>query len=206
MKNYRKQLTDQERADKIADAADLYAQFMDVILPGWRFDSNSVDTPQRVAKMYVNELLNGFYGPELKMTEFPNADGYEGIVFQGDIDIKSMCSHHHMAFFGKAYVAYIPKKDAHIIGLSKLNRICAFYSRRIQVQENLTQQIHDAIEELVGPNDGVAVLIRAKHMCVSHRGIGQDSTMQTAKLSGLFFDNPIGTRQEFYAMVEHLNK
>lgn len=206
MKDYRKELTEKERGVKIAKAESAYAKFMDEVLPGWQDDPNSKDTPHRVAKMYINELLNGFYGPEPKITAFPNADGYEGIVSQGDIKVRSMCSHHHAFFFGKAYVAYIPKKDAAIIGLSKLNRIVDFYSRRIQVQENLTEQIHDALEKLVGSNRGVAVVIRANHTCVSHRGVGQDSTMQTAKLSGAFLENDNKAREEFYEMMSNLIK
>lgn len=206
MQDYKKELTEKEREEKIAAATRAYAGFMDVILPGWENDPNSQDTPHRVAKMYINELLDGFYGTKPKMTSFPNADGYEGIVFQGNIKVRSMCSHHHAFFMGIAHVAYIPKKGANIIGLSKLNRIVNTYSRRIQVQENLTEQIHSAVAHFVGENDGVAVVIKANHTCVSHRGIGQDSTMQTAKLSGLFYDNAIGTRQEFYAMINSVEK
>ena len=194
-------------ASKLDLAEDAYAKYMDIILPGWKEDPNSQETPKRVAKMHVKEIFAGLYGKEPKITAFPNEDGYDGIVFQGDIDVKSICSHHHAFFFGKAYVAYIPNKDGNIIGLSKLNRIVEFYSRRPQVQENLTQQIHDEIQRLIGDNRGTAVVIKAQHTCVSHRGIGQASEMQTAKLSGLFYTDEIGTRREFYSMVDNcLNK
>lgn len=206
MKDYRKELNDQERAIKIQQATEAYARFMDVILPGWENDPNSQDTPKRVAKMHINELLSGFYGPEPNVTDFPNTDDYEGIVFQGACDVKSMCSHHHAFFFGSAYIAYIPREKGKIIGLSKLNRIVDFYSRRIQVQENLTAQIHEAVNKIIGDNQGVAVVIRAKHTCVSHRGVNQDSEMQTAKLSGLFFTDQIGTRKEFYSMITNCKK
>jgi GTP cyclohydrolase IA len=206
MKDYRKELTDQEREQKIAQATEAYSKFMDVILPGWQDDPNSQETPHRVAKMYVNELLAGFYGEEPKITVFPNSDEYTGIVFQGKIKVRSMCSHHHAFFFGEACVAYIPKKGATIIGLSKLNRIVEYYSRRIQVQENLTEQIHNAINLLVGSNRGVAVIIKATHTCVSHRGIGQDSVMQTVKLSGAFLENDNRSRDEFYEMINMINK
>lgn len=206
MYNYREELSDEQRQAKIELAANAYAHFMDIILPGWQDDPNSKDTPMRVAKMYINELLMGFYGPEPKITSFPNTDSYSGIVFQGACDVKSMCSHHHAFIFGKAYIAYIPTEQGYIIGLSKLNRIVNYYSRRVQIQENLTEQIHNAVNEIIGENRGVAVVIRATHTCVSHRGVGQDSEMQTARLSGLFFTDQIGTRKEFYSMIANCTK
>lgn len=202
MKDYRKELTDQEREQKINDATIAYARFMDHILPGWDNDPNSQDTPHRVAKMYINELYSGLYSPEPKITVFENIDTYDGIVFQGDIEVKSQCSHHHMPFFGKAYVAYIPGKSNKIIGLSKLNRIVEFFSRRPQVQENLTMQIHDFLNNILVDSPGVAVMIKAKHTCVSHRGIRQDSVMKTSKLSGVFLEKSNDVRDEFYKFVK----
>lgn len=201
-------------ADITMRAADKYAEFMDIILPGWNDDPNSKETPMRVARMFVQELMSGLYLDPPKITAFENVDYYTGIVFQGNIEVKSMCSHHHMPFFGLAHVAYIPNYDeddpdsvkSMIIGLSKLNRIVDFLSRRPQVQENLTANIHQVINEVIGDNKGVAVQIEATHTCVSHRGIGQDSTMKTAKLSGLFWSNEIGTRQEFLRYIADLKK
>lgn len=202
MKDYRKELTDQEREQKINDATVAYARFMDHILPEWSNDPNSKDTPYRVAKMYINELYSGLYSPEPKITVFENIDTYDGIVFQGDIEVKSQCSHHHMPFFGKAYVAYIPGKSNKIIGLSKLNRIVEFFSRRPQVQENLTMQIHDFLNNILVDSPGVAVMIKAKHTCVSHRGIRQSSVMKTSKLSGVFLEKSNDVRDEFYKFVK----
>lgn len=206
MDQYRKELSMEERERKIKEAEEKYSGFMDVILPGWRNDPNSKDTAHRVAKMYVNELLDGYYGPEPKITAFPNVNEYTGIVFQGNIDVRSMCSHHHAFFFGSCNIAYLPKKDGNIIGLSKLNRIVNFYARRVQVQENLCQQILEAIEKHVGPNQGVAVHIKAKHTCVSHRGVNQASEMQTTRLSGVFLDSTNSAREEFYQMTSNLSK
>ncbi len=196
-------LSEEERSRMVQDAADAYAKFMDVVLPDWDKDVNSVDTPRRVAKSFVNDMLSGVYGKKPQMTSFDNVDRYDGIVFQGGIKVRSMCAHHHLPFFGTAYVAYIPKSDGKIIGLSKLNRIVDFCSRRPQVQENLTVQVSKMVSDLVGANDGVAVYIKSVHTCVCHRGVGHDSQMQTAKLTGLFFTNEIGTRQEFYQMVRN---
>jgi GTP cyclohydrolase IA len=206
MKNYRKELTEQERELKIAKATSAYSKFMDEVLPGWENDPNSQDTPKRVAKMFVSELWQGLYGPEPKITAFENVDKYDGIVFQGNIEVRSQCSHHHMPFFGVAHVAYIPSENGKIIGLSKLNRLVDFCSRKPQVQENLTVQIHDYIVKVIGENRGVAVLLEAQHTCVSHRGIGQDSMMKTAKLSGVFIENEDRSRDEFYHFIQNLKR
>lgn len=197
----RSEKTEDQLNKMIEEGAEKYATFMDVVFPGWKEDPNSKDTPRRVAKMFIRELSEGLYLPMPKITSFENVDKYDGIVFQGNIEVKSFCSHHHMPFMGKAHVAYIPDENGKIIGLSKLNRIVRLFSRRPQVQENLTQQIHDYLNETLGKNKGIAVFIEAQHTCVSHRGVEQDSTMKTAKLSGYFFSDEIGTRQEFYRMV-----
>lgn len=191
---------------RIEEASLAYGKFMDVILPGWREDPNFQETPKRVAKMFLAELFTGLEESSWpKITTFPNRGQYDGMVFQGNIVVKSVCSHHHMPFFGVAHVAYIPTKEGQIIGLSKLNRIVNYYSRRPQVQESLTMEIHRAINDLCTPNLGVAVVIEAKHTCVSHRGIGQESTMKTSKLSQDFLDNA-STREEFYDFIKDLKK
>ena len=164
-------------------------------------DPNTKETPNRVAKMYIEDIFSGIYKDEPKITTFPNIDGYDGIVFQGNIEVKSVCSHHHCPFIGKAFVAYIPSKDGVIIGLSKLNRIVDWIARRPQVQENLTMQIHDFLNKKIINNQGIAIYIEAEHTCVSLRGIKQDSKMKTAKLSGKFFDDP-KTREEFYNFIK----
>lgn len=202
----RNEKTEGQLNEMIEEGAEKYAAFMDVVFPGWKEDPNSKDTPRRVAKMFIKELSEGLYLPMPKITSFENVDKYDGIVFQGNIEVKSFCSHHHMPFMGKAYVAYIPDEKGKIIGLSKLNRVVRLFSKRPQVQENLTQQIHDYLNDILGKNKGIAVFIEAQHTCVSHRGIEQDSTMKTAKLSGYFFSDEIGTRQEFYRMVADMKR
>ena len=195
-------LTEEDRDEKIAMATNAYAKFMDIIEPDWRCNPQSVGTPKRVAKMFINELMVGEYGELPNIAVFNNDEGYDGLVFQGDIEVKSMCSHHHMPFQGKAYIAYIPSKDGKIIGLSKLNRIVELCSRRMHVQESLTAQIANIVQELIGDNSGVAVHIEANHTCVSHRGIRQNSTMKTTKLTGYFFTNELGTRDEFFNNIK----
>jgi GTP cyclohydrolase IA len=157
-------LTDDEKAKVIEDATFAYEKFLDALRIDWRNDPNSDNTPRRVAKAYVHDLAAGCYNDLPNVTAFPS-DGYDGMVFQGGIPVKSLCSHHHLAFTGKAHVAYIPSKDGKVIGLSKLNRIVEHYARRPQIQEGLTVQIHDAINEICEGNKGVAVMLSATHTC-----------------------------------------
>ena len=131
-------------------------------------------------------------------------NGYDGMVFQGNIKVNSFCSHHHLPFIGNAHVAYIPTAESKIIGLSKLNRTVEFFARRPQVQENLTMQIHDYINGLCEGNFGVAVVVEANHMCACVRGVKHDATMKTAKLSGVFMDSDNQARTEFYNFIQTL--
>lgn len=190
----------------LKDAANSYAQFMDHVVPGWREDPQAQDTPMRVAKSFVNDLVHSLHNEMPKITDFENGEGYDGIVAQCNIPVKSLCAHHHLPIAGFAHVAYIPKSGAKIIGLSKLNRIVEYWSRRPQTQEHLTMQIVKAIQHYIPENDGVGCVIHASHFCCSHRGIHQDSEMHTAKLTGLFFSNEIGTRTEFYRMIDNALK
>lgn len=200
--------SDEERQQMIENAAVHYGNFMTALGLDWLIDPNSKDTPRRVAKAFVNELWSGMYSKAPKVTDFENVNKYQGMVFQGNIDVKSMCSHHHLLFTGKAHVAYIPSDkpdESRIIGLSKLNRIVEFFSRRPQVQENLTMQIAEYIDKLIPNNRGVAIVIEADHTCASCRGVQHDSRMHTSHLTGYFFHDA-KTRSEFYHFVQNLHK
>ena len=196
-------LKEQEMENMIEEAAEHYGRYMTALGFDWKNDPNSEDTPIRVAKAFVNDLAEGVYSDPPKITVFDNVDGYDGIVFQGNIKLHSLCSHHHLPFIGNAHVAYLPSVDGKVIGLSKLNRIVEFYARRPQVQENLTMQIHDHIHKECTQNIGVAVMIEANHMCACVRGVKHDSIMKTAKLSGKFKDTD-RAREEFYNFIRDL--
>lgn len=199
--------TKEEREQIIENAAKAYEAYMDALCFDWRSDPNSADTPRRVAKAFVNDLAAGCYTEPPNITTFDNVDQYDGLVFQGNIKTNSFCSHHHLPFIGQTHVAYIPGKDGKVIGLSKLNRIVEWFSRRPQVQENLTMQIHKYINQVCENNNGVAVLVEANHTCAGLRGIKHDSTMKTARMSGAFLDKKdINTRQEFYDFVRDLKR
>ena len=197
-------LLDNEREQYKLDVERAYEGFLDALGYDWRNDSNMKGTPKRVAKMYIDEVTKGTYNQGPKITSFDNQTNYNGMVFQGNITVKSLCSHHMQPFFGKCHVAYIPDEDGQVIGLSKLNRIVDWFSRRPQLQEQLTQQIHDYINKVTVKNKGVAVAIEANHMCVYLRGIEDDSTMKTAQLSGVFLDNNNKSREEFYSFISKL--
>ena len=192
-----------ERDKMIQEAAEHYGRYMTALGFDWENDPNSSDTPERVAKAFVHDLAQGVYSEPPKITAFDNVDGYDGMVFQGDIKLHSLCSHHHLPFVGKAHVAYLPTPEGKVIGLSKLNRIVEFYARRPQVQENLTMQIHDHINDVCENNIGVAVMIEANHMCTCVRGVKHNSIMKTAKLSGKFKDTD-RAREEFYDFIRDL--
>jgi len=200
--NHNHPVNEQEKQEIIEKAAKAYEAYMDALGYDWRNDPNSSNTPHRVAKAFVEDFAWGCYSTPPKITAFDNVDQYDGIVAQTNIRVTSLCSHHHAPFTGFAHVAYIPSKNGKVIGLSKLNRIVDWFSRRPQVQENLTMQIHDHINTVCEKNNGVAVMIEAGHTCCSNRGIRHDSTMRTARMSGAFLDNKDNSRAEFYKFVE----
>ena len=195
--------TEEEKQTIINKASKAYEAYLDALGFDWRNDANSDNTPMRVAKAFVNDMAVGCYSQPPRITSFPS-DGYDGIVFQGGIPVKSLCSHHHLPFTGKAHVAYIPSLEGRVIGLSKLNRIVEYYARRPQIQEGLTIQIHSAINDICEKNAGVAVVITAQHTCACLRGVKHDGCeMKTSKLSGSFYDDE-KTRAEFYHFVNSM--
>lgn len=148
-------------------------------------DESLSGTPYRVAKMYVKEIFRGL-NPENKPVarQFGNKYAYSDMVVEKNINVTSFCEHHFLPFIGKAHVAYI--SSGKVIGLSKINRIVDYYSRRPQVQERLTLQIADDLKNAIGSED-VAVFLECKHLCVSTRGIkDRMSSTVTTEYSGVF--------------------
>ena len=152
------------------------------------------DTPARVARMFA-EIGSGIHDDPAKHLTVTFEAGHDEMVMVRDIPLHSMCEHHLIPFIGKAHVAYIPGTDGRITGLSKIARLVDGFSRRLQVQETLTVQIADAMEEVLEPR-GVMVVVEAEHLCMSMRGIQKSgSTTVTSAVRGLFRDN-IATREE----------
>jgi len=159
-----------------------------------------IRTPERVAKAY--EFLTKGYQQKIEdvMNEAVFDEKYDEMVIVKDIDFYSMCEHHMLPFFGKVHVAYIP--NGKIVGLSKIPRIADVFSRRLQVQERMTNQIADTLEEYLKPS-GVAVVVEAQHMCMMMRGVQkQNSFAITSAMRGDFM-NDERTRAEFLDLISH---
>ncbi|SVA41922.1 uncharacterized protein METZ01_LOCUS94776 [marine metagenome] len=157
------------------------------------------DTPKRVVKAYEDWFSGYNEDPKevLKKT-FSELDGYDEIIMLRDIRIESHCEHHIAPFIGSAHVAYLPKKR--VVGISKLARITKIFSKRMQVQEKLTAQIANCIQEVLKPR-GVAVVVEAQHQCMTTRGISTPGiSMVTSQLLGKFRTDA-STRREFYSMI-----
>tara|TARA_B100001113_G_scaffold90507_1_gene72460 strand:+ start:3244 stop:3798 length:555 start_codon:yes stop_codon:yes gene_type:complete len=156
-------------------------------------------TPERVAKS-LDFLTNGYeLDPEKILKKAMFKEQYSQMVLVKDIEMYSLCEHHMLPFFGKAHVAYIP--NGHIVGLSKIPRIVDVFSRRLQVQERLTDQIKDCLQETLNPK-GVAVVIEAQHLCMQMRGVEkQHSSTTSSAFSGLFLQDE-KTRAEFMNLIK----
>lgn len=157
-------------------------------------DDSLKGTPKRVAKMYVEEIFSGLNPANApKIALFDNKYQYNGMLVEKNISFYSNCEHHFVPIMGKAHVAYI--SNGKVIGLSKLNRIVQFFAKRPQVQERLTMQIAKELRKVLGTDD-VAVLIDAKHLCVSSRGIKDEtSSTVTSWYGGQFLQDSV--RNEF---------
>ena len=160
-------------------------------------DPNLTETPERVAKMYLELFAGLSEGAEPKVTFFPNEERYTSMVMERDIPFYSLCSHHFVPFYGHAHVAYIPNES--IVGLSKMARILEFYARRPQLQERLTEQIASYMAEKLDPQ-GVMVVIEARHLCVEMRGIKKPGALTvTSAIRGIF--NTQSVREEFLNLL-----
>ena len=157
------------------------------------------DTPARVVRAY-EEHFSGFKADpaEVLKRTFEETDGYDEIVLLRDIHFTSHCEHHLEPIIGKAHVGYLPKRR--VVGISKLARVVELYARRLQIQEKMTAQIANTIDEVLQPR-GVAVVIEAAHQCMTTRGINKTGvTMVTSRMLGVFRDQP-ETRHEFMSMI-----
>ena len=188
-------MSDEDKVKKIAE------HFREIMLTlGLDLKDDSLEaTPLRVAKMYVREVFSGLNPKHFpSITSIENKLGYNEMVTVKDVSIISVCEHHFVTIDGRATISYIPKNR--VIGLSKINRIAKFFSRRPQVQERLTKQIADCLTQVLETDD-VAVNIVAKHYCVIQRGVEDaGSETVTSDLRGAFREDA-RTRAEFLSVV-----
>ena len=160
-----------------------------------------VDTPARVARAY-EELFVGYTQDPMEILQrtFAEVEGYDEMVVLRDVRMTSHCEHHMTPILGKAHVAYMP--DRRVVGISKLARVVDAYAKRLQIQEKLTAQIANAVQDVLQPN-GVAVVIEAEHQCMTTRGVQKPGTsMVTSRMLGTFRSSD-STRREFLALIGH---
>lgn len=183
-----------DRKDRIAVIEPLFAKIMETLGLDLTDDS-LMETPKRVAKMYVNEIFYGLdYDAFPKCTTVDNKMQYNEMVVERNVNVQSNCEHHFITIAGHATVAYVPKDK--VLGLSKINRIVEYFSKRPQIQERLTEQIFHSLCFILETED-VAVMIDAKHYCVAARGVEDTgSSTVTCRLGGGFKTDP-SARQEF---------
>ena len=167
-------------------------------------DDSLMDTPKRVAKMYVNEIFWGLdYEAFPKCTTVDNKMKYDEMVIERNVNVQSNCEHHFVVIDGVACVAYIPNQK--VLGLSKINRIVEYFAKRPQIQERLTEQIYRALSFIL-ETDNVAVVIDAQHYCVKSRGVEDvGSSTVTSKLGGCFKNEP-AVRNEFMNIVNNCKR
>ena len=181
-----------------AEVEDSVRQLLDVLLIDWRSDHNTDDTPRRVAKLLVDEVFAGRYQPQPPVTTFPNIHEAQGIVTVGPIDVRSACSHHLVPILGRAWVGIVPGER--LIGLSKFSRLIQWIMTRPQIQEEAIEQVADLLEFHTKPK-GLAVVIKANHLCCQWRGVKDHSVMTSSVMRGVFFDDS-RARLEFLKLIE----
>ena len=159
-----------------------------------------VETPGRVSRMWLNELSYGYeVDVDALFKTFDDHEDYEGMVIVKDIPVMSQCEHHLVPFIGYAHIGYLPKDK--VVGLSKLPRLVDAYSRRLQIQERLTQQIHNKIVSELEPR-GAIVVIECEHLCMTLRGVQKPGTTTvTSAVSGLYRDPAERAREEFFRLM-----
>jgi len=160
-------------------------------------DHNTQETAKRVAKMFVHETFGGRYVPRPRVTSFPNM-GYKSLYTSGPISIRSTCAHHFQNIVGKCWIGVLPEDE--VIGLSKFNRIVHHIAERPQIQEEMTTQIaEELIKYAKTPN--IAVIVKAEHHCMTHRGVKEHESDMTAAIMRGAFDEHAPLKKEFYDIV-----
>ena len=188
-------LSDEEKKDKIES---LFTEIMDVM--GLDLTDDSLKgTPKRVAKMYIEEIFSGLNPVNKpKIALFDNKYQYNQMLVEKNITLYSNCEHHFVPIMGKAHIAYV--SSGKVIGLSKLNRIVQYYAKRPQVQERMIMQIFNELKSVL-ETDNVIVVMEAKHLCVSSRGIKDESSFtSTIQYGGIFNDKE--NRNDFFNLVK----
>jgi GTP cyclohydrolase I len=180
-----------ERAQMISAAAKKFEELFDILQLDYRNDHNMQETPERVARMWVEELLQGRYTAPPTITDFENVERYDQMLLTGPIEVRSTCAHHLMPIYGQAYIGVLPSPEGKIIGLSKYDRIAQYFAARLQIQEELVGQIGSFIMDTTQPR-GLAIRMSAVHMCKTQRGVRAsiNSRMVNTAFYGEFLNDP----------------
>lgn len=169
-----------------SDVRDAFQAVLAALVIDTDTDHNTRETAARVARMYVHEVFKGRYLPPPKVTDFPNAKHLDEIYTVGPITVRSACSHHFVPITGQCWIGVKPGER--IIGLSKFNRLVEWVMARPQIQEEAAIMLADTIEDLIAP-EGIAVIVKARHLCMTWRGVKDNGTeMVTSVMRGIFRD------------------
>ncbi len=201
-------IQDEKDIQAIQDEVEIHFQkVLDSLVIDTKNDHNTQETAKRVAKMFVREIFAGRYLPMPRVTAFPNTGGgngggrYNQVYISGPITVRSTCAHHMMPIVGNCWIGVKPGDK--VIGLSKFNRLVDWVASRPQIQEEMTEQIADIIEEQTKP-EALAVVIKAQHFCLTHRGVKEhDSDMTTSVMRGKFREEQ-ALRHEFLTLMNNM--
>ena len=197
--NLSDKLTDKDIIEIQTDVQNACVSLLEALRIDYKNDHNTLDTPKRMAKMYVQEVFKGRYLPRPKITTFPNYKNLDELYSVGPITVRSMCSHHFVPIIGSVWIGVIPNET--LIGLSKFNRIVDWVGSRPQIQEECVVQIADELEDIIKPK-ALGVIMKASHMCMTLRGVREkDCDMTTSVMRGLFMENN-NARSEFLNIMK----
>ena len=197
--NITEYLKDGDLEKLITEIQEKIQALLDSLIINSEKDHNTQKTADRVARMFITEIFSGRYETLPKITSFPNVLDYDQLYTTGPIAVRSTCAHHMQPIVGKCYIGVFPGK--HVIGLSKFNRIVRWIAQRPQIQEEMTMQIADKLEEITKA-EGIGVVIKAEHMCMTHRGVLEhESDMTTSIVRGKLRDVET-IKQEFFTLLQ----
>ena len=162
-------------------------------------DHNTHGTARRVARMFIHEVFKGRYSPMPSLTEFPNVEHLNELMIVGPIAVRSACSHHFVPIIGKLWIGVLPNEDSNLIGLSKFSRVADWVMSRPQIQEEAIMQLADMLERKLRP-DGLAIVLKADHLCTQWRGVKDNSHMTNSVMRGAFLKNA-QSREEFLELI-----
>jgi len=186
----------------LAEVAEKMRGVLDSLVIDTESDHNTVETAERVARMYLKEVFRGRYVAEPAVTEFPNIERLNELMIIGPVTVRSACSHHLCPIIGRVWIGVMPNQDSNLIGLSKYARLVGWVMTRPQIQEEAVTQVADLLHDKLKP-DGLAIVMEADHYCMQWRGVkDMESKMVNSVMRGAFLTNA-SLRREFLALMKN---